>query len=111
MNEEQLKALFGTRVKEIRKSRKLTQEKFSELIEIEPGHLCKIENGTHFPSLKTLIKLINILDVDISDVFDFDLQVEDKLLENIIYDIKQFDNKELHFLQDIIASMKKFRDK
>ena len=47
------KELLGLKVKEIRKSRKITQEKLSEIIGVDNGYISKLEVGQNFPSLGT----------------------------------------------------------
>lgn len=111
MNEEELKSLFGANVRAIRKNYQLTQEKLAELIGIEPANVSKMENGTHFPSLKTFVRLVDVLGLDISNLFTANYTRENKAFEKIMYDIKNLDEKEFKFLQDVIASMKNFRDK
>lgn len=111
MNEELFKKLFGKRIKNIRKSRKLTQEKLAETIGIEPAHLCKMENGTHFPSLKTLLKLVNILEIEITDLFTFDIQRKNPLLERLHLDLATLNEKELNFIHETITNLIKMRNK
>lgn len=110
MNEELFKKLFGERVKNIRKSRKMTQEKLAETIGIEPAHLCKMENGTHFPSLKTLLKLVNVLGMEIEDFFTFSLNQKNPRYEKLILDIQTLNDKELDFIQKTVSSLIKMRD-
>lgn len=111
MNEEELKVLFGMQVRKARKKYQLTQEKLAELIGLEPANVSKMENGTHFPSLKTFVRLINVLGLDISNLFTGNFIIEDKALEKVLYDIKNFDEKEFQFLKEVIASMKKLKHK
>jgi len=65
------KELLGLKVKELRKKRKITQEKLSELIGVDNGYISKLEVGQNFPSLGTLEKIANVLEVDLSDFFQF----------------------------------------
>ena len=58
------KKLIGKRIKEIRKAKNLTQEKLAELIDIETGSLSAIESGRHYPSLPTLIKISEVLNIE-----------------------------------------------
>lgn len=51
-------------IKEYRISRKLTQEKLSELCEISCDYLSEIERGKRFPSLKRLDMIAEALGVD-----------------------------------------------
>lgn len=46
--------MLGKRIKELRKSKNLTQEKLSELVGFEPNHITKIEAGKHFPQPEKL---------------------------------------------------------
>ena len=107
MKEEQLKKLFGQRVRLIRKSQNLTQEKLSEMIDLDPQHFCKMENGTHFPSPKNLVKIADALNVKIQDLFAFNST--NNTLDKIIIETKNLTPKELEFLQTIINALGKLR--
>ena len=48
------KELLGLKVKEIRRMRKITQEKLSEIIGVDNGYISKLEVGQNFPSIGTL---------------------------------------------------------
>lgn len=56
-------ALIGTRIKKIRKSQKLTQERLSEMAGISPQHMSQIESAKTKLSLPTLINICNALNV------------------------------------------------
>ncbi len=55
--------LIGIRIKKIRKSQKMTQDKLSELAGISPQHLSQIESAKTKLSLPALINICNALDV------------------------------------------------
>ena len=59
------KKLLGKRIKEIRKYKGYTQEKLSELIDIETSSLSGIESGRFFPSLHVLDKMSAVLGVEL----------------------------------------------
>ena len=63
--------LLGLRIKELRKSRKLSQELLSERIGIDPKFLSRIEVGKGSPSLETLEKIAGELRVEIKELFEF----------------------------------------
>ena len=58
---------FGTRLKELRKSKGLTQQALAEKANIDDKHLCRIENGKYFPTHATLSKLLNALDLTLEE--------------------------------------------
>lgn len=79
-----VKLLLGMRIKILRKQRNLTQEKFSEMIDRSPNHLSKIESGEANPPLSLLIDIANKLEVDISELFNFETKVAKQITSNDI---------------------------
>ena len=65
------KELLGLKVKEIRRMRKITQEKLSEIIGVDNGYISKLEVGQNFPSIGTLEKIAKALDVELVELFQF----------------------------------------
>ncbi len=66
------KKLLGARIKELRRMKGLTQDRLSEMVNIEPKHLSRIEVGNSYPSLDTLEKIAIALNSEMKDFFDFD---------------------------------------
>ena len=67
-----LNKLLGLRIKEIRKSKKLTQTQLAEAIGMEMTNLCKLENGGQLPKEENIEKIASVLNVKIKDLFDFE---------------------------------------
>lgn len=82
------KELLGLKVKEIRRMRKITQEKLSEIIGVDNGYISKLEVGQNFPSIGTLEKIAKALDVELVELFQFTTTKEKdfKTEINRIYD-------------------------
>lgn len=55
-------AAIGTRIAEIRRYHKITQESLADLLGVSPKHISHIENATSSLSLKNLIQLCTIFD-------------------------------------------------
>ena len=66
-----LKHSLGKRIQEIRKSKRLTQEQFAELIGMDPKNVSKIENGKNYPTAENLNAIANALGVDVYELFVF----------------------------------------
>lgn len=58
---------FGKKLKELRKSKGFTQQALAEKAGIDEKHLSRVENGKYFPSYVTLNKLLNALEVTLSE--------------------------------------------
>ncbi|MEI6088661.1 MAG: helix-turn-helix transcriptional regulator [Bacteroidota bacterium] len=65
------KKLLGQRIRELRKSKGLSQDQLSEIIGIDPKHLSRIELGKSFPYMETLEAIAKSLQVEIKDLFEF----------------------------------------
>lgn len=76
----ELKKNIGKRIKEIRKQRGLSQEKLSEIIDIEQHTLSYIETGRNFFTAETLEKIIKALDIEPQELFSFGHQKAQKEL-------------------------------
>jgi transcriptional regulator with XRE-family HTH domain len=63
------KQMIGARIKDIRNRKGFTQEDLAEKININPKYLSSIERGKENPTLNTLIKLSESLDVNLNDFF------------------------------------------
>lgn len=66
-----IRELIGTRIRELRISKKMKQAELAEMIGIEPRSISRIESGYHFPKDDHLEKFAKALDVEIKDLFSF----------------------------------------
>lgn len=62
---------LGKKIKELRKAKGFTQQYLAELADIDDKHLSKIENGIHEPTYKTLKKLSEVLEFELSDMNNY----------------------------------------
>ncbi|MFQ5900769.1 MAG: helix-turn-helix domain-containing protein [Thermodesulfobacteriota bacterium] len=101
------KELLGGRIKELRKLRKLSQEKLSEKVDIDSKHLSRIEVGRGFPSLDTLERLANALNVELKDFFEFSHETPGpvELQESLNCLLKEADEDRLRLLVKIVRAV------
>lgn len=98
MTEE--KVLIGKKIKEIRNNSGYTQEIFSEMIGLEPSSLSNIETGKSFPSMQTLLNIMNRFKIKPEEIFNYDyLKNEDDLETDILEIIKNlpYDRKQIAY--------------
>ena len=102
-----LQEKFGTRVREIRRSKNFTQEYLAELLDMDIPNLSNIERGKKFVSGQTISKLARALEVDEKDLFNFNHIKTKKelviLIENII---RNADEKELEYYYRMMKMFK-----
>lgn len=87
------KKLIGKRIKEIRRSKDLSQEQLAEKADINPKYLSRIERGTENPTLDMLIKLSTALEIEMWEMFDFGHVVSQKELKQAIQDFSRTANE------------------
>jgi transcriptional regulator with XRE-family HTH domain len=65
---------FGTEIKTVRKSKKITQLQLSSLCDVDIRTIQRIEKGEFNPSLRVLIRIANAFEMSLSNLIK---QVED----------------------------------
>lgn len=60
----------GQKIKQIRNEKGLSQEKLALKAEIDRTYLAGVEQGKRNPSLKSLEKIVEALDVSFQDLFE-----------------------------------------
>jgi transcriptional regulator with XRE-family HTH domain len=66
-----LRKQFGQRLRQIRVSRRKTQEQFAETLDISVDFLSLMERGRNAPSFETLDKIAKRLRMSVADLFNF----------------------------------------
>lgn len=96
------KQLLALRLKELRKSRGLTQEKLAEMIGRDTKHISKLEIAGSYPSIETLERIAKALNVELKDIFNFDgLQDKNYVVNEFEKLLKYSDEKHLQILYKI----------
>ena len=99
---------FGERLKQFRIKNHLTQDELAEKIDTATSSVSHLENGTHSPSLKTLIKLCKALNTGVDDLLADSLPVRGQYLDHDIAELlSDCTPNEKRILRDIIATAKK----
>ena len=70
--------LLSKRLKELRMESGLTQRELGERVNVTKVSICCYENGTRVPTLDTLTKLGETLDVDVDYLLGYDKPVKVK---------------------------------
>ena len=60
---------IGRRIKDIRKQKKIPQEKLAEMIGISPNYMSALERGAYNIKLELLVQIIDCLDITADDLF------------------------------------------
>ncbi len=82
--------LLGKKIRHLRKSKNISQETLSEMAEISPRQMIRIELGQSLPTLENLEKIALALNVTVQSLFDNDYYADINTLKNKLY--KKIDN-------------------
>lgn len=109
--EDEIKKNFGTIVRDLRISKKLTQEKLAEFIDVQTQTISAIESGKSFISCEVLTKLANFFEVTPSIFFFPKVSILNKSDLDCINSIKsllpQFSSSKLNEIYNILLVMHK----
>lgn len=92
------------RIRELRKSMKLTQSKFAELVNLSEDSIGKIERGVTIPKIETLSKIAQGVKMPVENLISpikepFSLQ--DRELKNFIAYLKTRSPEDIKFIHEI----------
>lgn len=80
-------SLLGSRLAAARKKRGLTQEKLAEMTELANNYISNIENNRSIPSLETVVKLCNALDITPNDILLGLSKEKDDYMSDELYEL------------------------
>lgn len=90
---EDIKKLLGKRIREIRKSKNLTQEQLAERVGIGTPNISYFETGRFTPALETMQKIATALNSEIYEFYMFQPLVSaEKLKKELIESIDSDEN-------------------
>ena len=67
-----LSARIGTRIRILREARNMTQQDLADLCNFDKADMSKIESGKANPTIKTLLRISQALEMKFSDLFQFE---------------------------------------
>ena len=96
---------FGKRLKQIRKSRKLTQSQLAEKLKVEILSISRIESGKHFPKKENIELIAQVLNVELKDLFDFGIfKTKEELIQEINQMLNKASLKDIQFIKAVLSN-------
>lgn len=75
------KGTFGLRLRGFRKKKGLTIEQLAERVGLSTNYLGDVERGKKLPSMATLIRIVNVLDISADELLKDDVNCADYLVD------------------------------
>ncbi len=96
--------LIGRKVKEIRKKRKISQEKLAEMVSMNHRSIIRIENAQTIPTLETLNKISEVLGVKLIDLLETEaFESKEKIIESINEYLKGASEKDVRMFYKAVC--------
>jgi transcriptional regulator with XRE-family HTH domain len=103
--------LLAERIKTARKEKCYSQSKLAELAEVSTNTIGKLEINYTTVSLKTILNIANVLEVDINYLVSANppnnKEATDLFIESLLRD---FTEKDKQFLIQVISAMKSYKE-
>ena len=98
---------LGERIRCIRKSKNMTQNRLAELVGVETSNISHIERAANKVGLATLVAIANALECSMDDLLCDSIECEREAFENQLVELsKDCSPLELRMLVDLARSMK-----
>lgn len=103
--------LLGQKIRQFRISQGLSQEELALRAGMNPAHLGHIERGLKSPTIDTISKISEALNIGLSQLFDFETQASsDTGSTKIIAAVSDLSESQLNDVLKMIKLMKHFND-
>ena len=97
---------FGDNLKQIRKSKKMSQEQLAEKVNVTRQSVSKWENGESYPEMNNILELCKIFNCKLNDLVHTDMTDISSLDEEIVMNVVKFNEKkqkEVKTLSNVIS--------
>ena len=99
-------ALVGSRIRELRKGRHLTQTELSELIGVAQSDLSRMEQGEYKVGLDTLFKILQVFDLKMGEFFGETETPAEKDARDLMSEIQVLSEEARHEVRDFVRFKK-----
>ena len=96
---------FGDNLKNIRKSKKMSQEELAGMVNVSRQSVSKWENGESYPEMNNILELCKIFDCKINDIVHMDMSDISSLDREIVMNVVKFNDekqKQVKTLSNVI---------
>lgn len=98
---------IGTRIKRIRISKKMTQDKLAELVNLSTPHMSHVETGSTKVSLPTLVRIANVLECSMDELLcDSLTRARDQFINEISRETNDCSEEEIRIIADTVKALK-----
>ena len=102
---ENVSLVFGKRVRDLRNSKSLSQEKLAELSGLHSTYIGQIERGEKSPTIESIYKISSGLDIPLSDFFKNIEMSEEKYADKIYNEVLSLTNDKQKKIYEIIKNI------
>lgn len=101
-----IKKLLGQRIKEVRKSKGITQEQLAEKVGIGTSNISYIENGKFAPTIENFEKIVQALDVEPYELYMFAPQKPINEIKQELFSALEKDDELLRLIYKFYLTLK-----
>ena len=94
--------LVGSRIRELRKGRHLTQTELSEKIGIAQSDLSRMEQGEYKVGLDTLFKILHVFDLKMGDFFGEAERGQDAEARELVHEFQELSGEARREVRDFV---------
>lgn len=105
---------LGERIRLLRKQQGMSQEQLALKAEMAPSFIGEIERNTKKPSIESIEKIANALEISVSELFNYNIETcetnPSSLEQKLAVILEQCDDTERELLCKILEQVLKFKN-
>ena len=106
--------LIGEQIRAFRQDRGLSQEQLALKADLNTTFLGQVERGIKKPTIDTLEKIVNALDITFEDLFSFEKNIikhkDSSIIDKIAFELNRLSIREQTVIYNVVKQILHFRD-
>ena len=106
--------LIGEQIRAFRKDKGLSQEQLALKADLNTTFVGQVERGVKKPTIDTLEKIVNALDITFEDLFSFEknfIKYKDStIIDKIVFELEGHTKEEQIVIYNLVKQILNFRD-
>lgn len=100
-------ASIGCKIKQVRLSKKITQEELAEAVGVGVTHISHLETGSGTVSLKVFLAIVNYLDCSADELLCKEIKTARPIVDNWLAElVADCDQTEVKIIADTVTALK-----
>ncbi len=111
MPKGKISKIIGERLRKLRKEQGLSQEELAHKAFLHPTYIGQLERGEKNPTVETVEKVANALQISLADLFRFSTTNENDVIDQLMVQLHSISKEDQETLMKVVSVLLEWKDR